>query len=354
MSIAIAQHHITDRSAANPAFAELSDAEALHRFAAFGDADAFRLIAQRHASMVYATCLRVTGVPNLAEDASQETFFRLLSRSHEVNQNLAGWLHRTATHVALDVLRSESARRHRERRFARTSDRRESVPRADLDRHEASSWAELCPAVDAALAEMPEAPRLLLVEHYLLGKTQAQLATESKQSRATVCRRVQEALVDLRKRLRLKGISTMPALLAALLCQVHARQAPASVTKAIGKMAMLRGAMGRNAMQHGAMFHGAPRVCAAAFGRTSIGSPSFGAAMGRAAPRGALWLRVGLLLAITIGGVTVARCAAELLHVPPIISSPHSTDDAPQPSKFSILGCMWISHCNAIISADSK
>src|ERR1700685_4347757 len=116
----------------------------LRRYAGFGDPQAFAQIVQRYASFVYATCLRVIGDGSRAEDLSQETFFRLMRRPHEVRQNLGGWLHRTATHLALDALRSDSSRKRRESAYTRDCD------------HDASSWAELSPCVDQALSELPE------------------------------------------------------------------------------------------------------------------------------------------------------------------------------------------------------
>lgn len=202
----------------------------LRRYAGFGDPQAFAQIVQRYAGFVYATCLRVIGDGSRAEDLSQETFFRLMRRPHEVRQNLGGWLHRTATHLALDSLRSETSRRRREIVYSTQCD------------HDASSWAELSPSVDQALADMPEKLRTLLVEHFLLGKSQAQLAVETGQSPSTVSRRMHQALGELREHLRLKGVYALPAALAGLLCHVAARQAPASLVRELGKMTMFSGA----------------------------------------------------------------------------------------------------------------
>jgi RNA polymerase sigma-70 factor (ECF subfamily) len=201
----------------------------LKRYAGLGDPQAFAQIVQRYASFVYATCLRVIGDGSRAEDLSQETFFRLMRRPHEVRQNLGGWLHRTATHLALDSLRSETARKRREIVYTRECD------------HEASTWAELSPAVDQALADMPEELRNLLVQHFLLGKSQAELATDTGQSPSTISRRMHAALDELRQHLRLKGVYALPAALAGLLCHVAARQAPATLVHELGKMSMISG-----------------------------------------------------------------------------------------------------------------
>jgi RNA polymerase sigma-70 factor (ECF subfamily) len=201
----------------------------LRRYAGFGDAQAFAQIVQRYARFVYATCLRVIGDGSRAEDLSQETFFRLMRRPHEVRQNLGGWLHRTATHLALDSLRSETSRRKRE------------IVYSTQCTQEACTWAELSPAVDQALTDMPEESRTLLIEHFLMGKSQAQLAAETGLSASTVSRRMHQALDELRQHLRLKGVYAMPAVLAGLLCHVAARQAPASLVRELGKMAMFSG-----------------------------------------------------------------------------------------------------------------
>jgi len=229
MSIAINPNLSLTPSAAEPSAVE-DDFALLRRYAGFGDPQAFAQIVQRYAGFVYATCLRVIGDGSRAEDLSQETFFRLMRRPHEVRQNLGGWLHRTATHLALDSLRSETSRRRREITYTVECD------------HEASTWAELSPSVDQALAEMPEELRTLLVNHFLLGKTQAQLAAESGQSPSTISRRMHQALGELREHLRLKGVFALPAVLAGLLCHVTARQAPASLVHELGKMTMLSGA----------------------------------------------------------------------------------------------------------------
>jgi len=209
-----------------------TDLELLDRFAGRRDAAAFAQIVQRYAGCVYGTGLRVLGDGAAAEDVSQETFFRLMQRPREVKSNLGGWLHRTATHLALDALRSQSARRRREIAYTGQSE------------HEASSWAELSPCVDQALTEMPEELRTLLVQHFLMGRTQADLAEESGQSAATISRRIQEGLEELRGRLRMKGLYAAPAALAALLGEVWARQAPAGLMRELGKMTMLCGAGG--------------------------------------------------------------------------------------------------------------
>ncbi len=231
--------HSTPHTPPVEAFEAADDLELLSRFAAHGDAEAFGRIAHRHAAAVYATCLRVLGDNAAAEDAAQETFFRLLRRPNDVTRSLGAWLHRTATNVALDMRRSDTSRHRRELLCGWDASRASGGGDAGGTSHQASTWAELSPSVDQALSEMPEELRSVLVEHYLLGRTQADLAAASGQCPATICRRVKQGVQELRRRLRLKGIDALPLILAGLLCQAAARQAPAAVIEGLAKMAMI-------------------------------------------------------------------------------------------------------------------
>jgi RNA polymerase sigma-70 factor (ECF subfamily) len=219
--------HLNGTARSNGKAAIDADLRLLRRFANQRDADAFAQIVQKYSGVVYATALRILGDGARAEDVSQETFFRLMRRPHDIKQNVGAWLHRTATHLALDCLRSESSRRKREIAYE-----------GDCER-EASTWAELSPAIDQALTELPEELQLLLVRHYLLGQTQAELAEQTGHSPATISRRMKAALEELRLRLRLKGLTALPAVLAGLLCHVAARKAPATLAVQLGKMSLI-------------------------------------------------------------------------------------------------------------------
>src|SRR5947209_2559787 len=102
----------------------------LQRYRETGDADAFTEIVQRYAGPVFAACQRVLHDPSVAEDAAQETFYRLMTRPHRVSSSLGGWLHRAATRLALDIRRSDNSRRRREAAY--------ELP----EPAEASTWAD--------------------------------------------------------------------------------------------------------------------------------------------------------------------------------------------------------------------
>lgn len=198
----------------------------LERFKLTRDPEAFREIVRRYTGAVFATCFRILRDPGTAEDAAQETFFRLMTRPQKVTASLGGWLHRAATRLALDIRRSNGSRRRRELAHP--------VPQSA----EASDWAEVAPALDEALAALPEAQRELLVRHFLRGESQSDLAAEMQTSAATLSRRMKAAIDALREELAHRGLCIAPALLFTLLAQNGASSAPAALQMAMGKMAL--------------------------------------------------------------------------------------------------------------------
>jgi RNA polymerase sigma-70 factor (ECF subfamily) len=222
-----------------------NDFALLQRFAADGDAEAFAEIVKRYAGVVYATSFRVLHDRGRAEDVSQEVFFRLLRRPQSVSQSLGGWLHQCATRLAVDELRSETARRRRE------ATRRVEAP----DDEPATTWQEISPFVDEALATLPDESRELLVRHFLQGKPQSVIAIETRTSPATISRRMRDAVAALRAELRRRGVVVAPAMLSGL-CRMNApaEAVPAALMTELGKMAIA----------------GAPEAAATAFAWGSV------------------------------------------------------------------------------------
>ena len=198
----------------------------LTRFRETQDAEAFREIVRRYAAAVYATCHRILHDPGRAEDAAQETFYRLMTRPQRVSASLGGWLHRAATRLALDIQRSDSSRRRREATYESTQTQ------------EASTWAEVVPQLDEALASMPEELRDLLVRHFLRGESQSELAAELNTSPATLSRRMKSALDALREELGRRGVGLTPLLLLKLLTENGRATVSPALHLALGKMSL--------------------------------------------------------------------------------------------------------------------
>ncbi len=213
-----------------------SDFGLLDRYRQAGDQEAFAEIVRRYAAAVFTTAMRILSDRARADDVSQETFFRLSQKPEAVQQSLGGWLHTAATRLAIDAARSESSRAHREAGY---------VPRPAS---EATAWSDISPHVDRALAELPPEARLLLVGHFLQGKSQTQLAGELKTSPATVSRKMKSGVEMLRDKLKAKGVIIAAALLATLLRDhgAVAMATPAELMAELGKITMLSGRTGQH------------------------------------------------------------------------------------------------------------
>lgn len=99
---------------------QTNDHELLRRFARQRDDGAFRELVQRHLTTVFAVALRVTGDRQLAEEIAQSTFAELAGKAASLKPPtvVAGWLYRTARHLALRGIRTEQRRRQREQHAA--------------------------------------------------------------------------------------------------------------------------------------------------------------------------------------------------------------------------------------------
>src|SRR5512142_3050625 len=94
-----------------------TEAVLLKRFTGSGDAEAFAEIIRRHAGLVYGAALRILADVDRASDVAQETFLQLTKDAQHVTGSLPGWLHRVATHKAIDQMRRDASRKRRESEY---------------------------------------------------------------------------------------------------------------------------------------------------------------------------------------------------------------------------------------------
>src|SRR5262249_19627586 len=159
-------------------------------------------LVRRYTPMVFSVAKRVTRDVSAAEDVTQECFFELAQKAARVHgASLAGWLYRTALNRSIDVRRKEDRRRGREA----------GAGGLGTGGPEISAWMELEPIVDEAIASLPEELRLPLVQHYLAGQSQADLAMTMGVTQPTISRRLDAAVTMLRQKLRSSGIVSAAA-----------------------------------------------------------------------------------------------------------------------------------------------
>ncbi len=191
------------------------------------DANAFQDIVARHGAMVYAVCRRILRNPTDAEDVAQECFLALAQADSGSVRVLGGWLHRFATHRALDRVRADSRRQKRERRYA------EGQPQLTEP-----TWPELQEFVDEAIAELPQELHSIVVAHYLEGVTQTDIAESMNASPSTISRRIDRAVNQIRETLRKRGVVVGTGLLAGMLAEAASASPPKTLYAALAKLAL--------------------------------------------------------------------------------------------------------------------
>jgi RNA polymerase sigma factor (sigma-70 family) len=201
----------------------------LHRFAKTGDAEAFSEVVRRHAGLVYGACLRILADRDRAADAVQDTFFQLLRNAGNITGSVPAWLHKVATRRAIDAVRRDSLRRRREAEYSANRPL------------EVRKWQDISGYVDEGLSELNEQTQEILIQHFFQGRSMTDIAAGKGISQPTVSRRIESGVVELREKLRKRGIIVAVATLGGLLMENAAEAAPALVLKELGKMALVGG-----------------------------------------------------------------------------------------------------------------
>ena len=177
-----------------------SDIELLERLAA-GDTSALDVLLARYWPPLTLFITRMTGSPEAAEDAVQETFCRLWERrrSWRVEGSVSGLLYRLARNIAIS-----------EHRHLQAEDRAAAVSIEDAPRHhdlpEMPDEA-LRAALERAIAALPPRRRevfLLRVVHDLSYKEIAHIMGTAPQ---TVANQLSHALTTLRATLTLRLVA---------------------------------------------------------------------------------------------------------------------------------------------------
>ncbi|HUW60088.1 MAG TPA: sigma-70 family RNA polymerase sigma factor [Candidatus Bathyarchaeia archaeon] len=203
------------------------DAHLLERWVHDRDADAFAELVARYSGLVYGTCRRILGDPTEAEDVAQEAFIELATRGRAITTSISSWLHTVATHRALNRIRSNKRRTLRERQYQLEQ---ESTGEA--------GWEEIWRYVDQAIAALPEKYREPIVLRFIDGRTQEFIARELDMPPATVRFRLARGVDEIRNTLRSKGVSVSVVVLGAALAGMESGAAPATLTAALGRLAL--------------------------------------------------------------------------------------------------------------------
>jgi len=206
------------------------DGRLLRQYREQGSQAAFARLAARHLGFVYATCLRETGDPALAEDAAQVVFLLLARKAPALRpeQSLSGWLFQTARFAAKNARRREARRKSWEERAV------EQTPTPGQE--ENALWDRLGPAVNDALAALGAKDREAVLLRFADGLSFPELGVALGTSEDAARMRLNRALGRLRRFFAKQGVTLSVAALAALLADRIVQAAPAACAAAVARI----------------------------------------------------------------------------------------------------------------------
>ena len=157
---------------------EPSDGQLLDAFQR-GDSQALEPLIARHQSALLRHARSLVGANGSHEDIVQEAFMKLVQRPLELPSEVRGdaaaerlvlssWLHKVVRNQAMDTLRAEQRRRHREERAAERD-----VAHEDVREIEAGDTRA---AVERSLNRLPAEQREVLVLRLLSDKSYREIA----------------------------------------------------------------------------------------------------------------------------------------------------------------------------------
>lgn len=174
-------------------YSQASDDE-LVKAARRGDRRAFEELVARHRDKIYARACSMVRNRDEAYDLSQETWIKAWQRLQQFQgeSSFATWITRIAINVCLDFLR-----RQKRVHFESTETLEETIggverlmPPVESDPLQGLERQELRERIDAAMAQLSDAHRLVLVLHEFEGLEYKEVARRMKCSLGTVMSRL--------------------------------------------------------------------------------------------------------------------------------------------------------------------
>jgi RNA polymerase sigma-70 factor (ECF subfamily) len=174
-----------------------------------GDAGAFRSLVVRHQRKVYAVALGIVKDPDLAWDVAQEAFVRIHAHLGDFKgeSSFSTWALRIASHLSIDLLRKERSAQRTAMDDVRETDLEDAADGVlattlAADPQRGVLRRELLGKIQAALAQIPDAHRTILVLRELEGLSYEELAERLGIPKGTVMSRLFHARKKMQALLR--------------------------------------------------------------------------------------------------------------------------------------------------------
>jgi RNA polymerase sigma factor (sigma-70 family) len=211
-----------------------SDAELLREFTERGSEPAFTELVQRHVDLVYSAALRQVGLDDhLARDVAQLVFLGLARKATKLadRPSLAGWLYTSTHYAAANIVRAERRRRTHELRS-------HMMHGGPSDNSATVDWDRLRPVLDAAMLELSEHDREIVVQRFFGGRSFAEIGANLNMNEDTARKRAERALDKLHPLLARRGIRSTSEALALALLSHAVPAAPSGLATALSAAAM--------------------------------------------------------------------------------------------------------------------
>jgi RNA polymerase sigma factor (sigma-70 family) len=213
--------HLADPELADSqAASATADDELLRSFVGDRNGEAFGELVRRHSGLVLGVCRRTLRDEHDAEEAFQATFLVLAAKAGRIRvaHTLGPWLYGVAYRIAI-----RAAAKRARRREAALPDDLMMIDDA-LQNVAECHWRRV---LDDEINLLPEKYRGAVVLHYLLGRTNKEVAAELGLSERTVEGRQRRGKELLRRRLTLRKVSLPSALTALAAAQAGSSSAAA-------------------------------------------------------------------------------------------------------------------------------
>jgi RNA polymerase sigma-70 factor (ECF subfamily) len=178
---------------------DLADEDLMH-LVRRGQAAAFEVIYERHASAAFSLAYRIVGTRSGAEDVSQEAFLSLWrsgARYDRARGSVRTWVLGIVHHRAIDFLRRSGVHDKRRASDEGMEERFEAAERTDVE----AARRDEARIVRAALDGLPRDQRQVLELAYFGGFTHTEIADMLKAPIGTIKGRMRLGLSKMRDRL---------------------------------------------------------------------------------------------------------------------------------------------------------
>lgn len=212
------------------------DMALVREYAACQSEQAFERLITRHVGLVHSAALRQVRDPHLAEEVTQSVFILLARKAGSLNQKtiLPGWLYRTTRYVATAASRKERLRERYEQEICMEA----STQPTQAD----STWEELAPWLDEAMAHLRDKDRDAVVLRYFQNKSLREVGTMLGVNEYTAQKRVSRAVEKLRAIFARRGVISTTAIISGAIAANSVQAAPVALAKSVTAVAVAKGA----------------------------------------------------------------------------------------------------------------